>query len=110
REGETLELDDARGRELVLRSGDVISLGRREGGVDIRVSFELDELEGVVRAFPLSEIPAVEAKLVSSERELLRLLYEAQKAISAADSLDGVVDAISEQVFLALSRATHLTV
>jgi transcriptional regulator with GAF, ATPase, and Fis domain len=110
RDGEIIELDDQKGRELALRSGDVLSLGRREGDVQVRVSFEVDELEGIVRAFPLSEIPAVEAKLVSSERELLRLLYDAQKAISAEDTLEGVVDAVSEQVFRALGRATHLTV
>jgi transcriptional regulator with GAF, ATPase, and Fis domain len=110
RDGEIIELDDSKGRELALRSGDVLSLGRREGDVQVRVSFEVDELEGIVRAFPLSEIPAVEAKLVSSERELLRFLYDAQKAISAEDSLEGVVDAVSEQVFRALGRATHLTV
>jgi len=110
RGGEILELDDARGRELRLEAGDVISIGRREGAVEIAVSFEDEEPAGVVRAYPVSDLPAVEAKLVSSERELLRFLYEAQKAISAADSLEGVVDAVSTQVFRALTRATHLTV
>ena len=78
RGGEILELDDARGRELRLEAGDVISIGRREGAVEIAVSFEDEEPAGVVRAYPVSDLPAVEAKLVSSERELLRFLYEAQ--------------------------------
>jgi transcriptional regulator with GAF, ATPase, and Fis domain len=110
RDGTVIALDDTCGRELALRDGDVISLGQRDGAAEIGVSVRLDELEGVVRAFPVSEIPDVEEKLVRSEREVLRLLYEAQKAISAADSLEGVVDAVSAQVFRALPRATHLTV
>jgi transcriptional regulator with GAF, ATPase, and Fis domain len=110
RDGELLDLASLPGRELRLHSGDRVDIGDPDTAVQLGVRFpdEPDEAR-IVSVRKVADMERLEAQ-VGADRELLRSLYEAQKAISAPTELDEVIDAVAEQVFRFLSRATHVTV
>jgi transcriptional regulator with GAF, ATPase, and Fis domain len=110
RGGEVLDLAAVPGRQLRLDTGDTVELGDLEQAVCLGIELleEPDEAR-IVSVRRVSELERVEAQ-VGADRELLRSLYDAQKAISAPTELDDVIDAVAAQVFRFLSRATHVTV
>ncbi|MDH5491502.1 MAG: FHA domain-containing protein, partial [Myxococcales bacterium] len=111
RGAETIVLDEAAGFEIALESGDEIEFGELECAVRVLVSI-LDEdgdEASIVSMRAVSQLEKVEEQLVA-DRELLRKLYAAQKAISVPIELDAVLDAVAGQVFAFLGRATHVTV
>ncbi|MCA9577256.1 MAG: sigma 54-interacting transcriptional regulator [Polyangiales bacterium] len=98
------------GREMLLRSGDVLLLGEAEHPVQVRVLLEDDgDATEFVQTREVSEVGPVEER-ASLDREVLRALYQAQKRISGALDLESVIDAVAESVFQFLSRATHMTI
>jgi len=105
---DVLELADPPCRELVLEDGDVVLLGDPEQAVAIEVSLDEANDARIVSMRRVDELAEAEA-LVESDGELLRRVYEAQKAIAAAVDVDEVVDAVATQVFAFLPRATHVT-
>ncbi len=110
RDGQRVDLASEPGREVVLRSGDVVELGAAESPVRLRVVLEEPEEAGqVVSVKRIEELHRAERE-AARDQDLLRKLYEAQKAISAPVELDALVDAVAEQVFSLLPRATHVTV
>jgi len=108
RNGQTLELAREPGRELVLVMGDAILLGETSGAVKIAVTVE--ETEDDARIVSVRNVADLDAVEKAVDRELLHSLYDAQKAISEAIDLDEVIDAVGDQVFQFLSRATHVTI
>ncbi len=104
-----LDLSAQPGRELTLEPGDEIHLGEEQSAVVVAVSLgdEDEDDARIVKVRPVDELGDVEQ---SVDRELLKKLYDAQKSISAATELEHVINAIAEQVFAFLSRATHVTV
>ncbi|MCA9532670.1 MAG: sigma 54-interacting transcriptional regulator [Myxococcales bacterium] len=98
------------GREMLLRSGDVILLGEPEHAVQVRVLFTDDgDATEFVQTREVADVGPVEER-ASLDREVLRSLYQAQKRISGALDLESVIDAVAESVFQFLSRATHMTI
>lgn len=117
RGAETVDLATMPGRECVLASGDVIELGEvpeDEDGPPVALHVRFDEGESeeeatrFVAVRDARNLDAVEAK-AALDRELLRKLYSAQKAISTATEIDAVTDTVAEVVFSFLPRATHIT-
>jgi Nif-specific regulatory protein len=105
-----IPLNDENNREIDLLPGDVLELGDPERPLQIAVSFDhSEETARIVSVRRVAELERVEAE-VGEDRELLRALYEAQKAISGVLDIDRVLDSVAEQVFRFLSRATHVTV
>jgi transcriptional regulator with GAF, ATPase, and Fis domain len=110
RSGELIDVGASVGREATLRSGDVLLLGDAERPVRIEVRIEEDAEEArIVTVRRLAELEQVEADL-GADGQVLRALYEAQKALSGSLDLDELVDALAARVFGLLSRATHVTV
>jgi Nif-specific regulatory protein len=110
RGGELIDVGGSVGREATLRSGDVLLLGDAERPVRIEVRIEDDADEArIVTVRRLAELEQVEADL-GADGQVLRALYEAQKALSGSLDLDELVDALAARVFSLLSRATHVTV
>ncbi len=110
RAGDSLDVAEQRERELELQEGDVIVLGDKERPVRIRfaVGEEPDDAR-IVSLRKVAELDKVEAS-VGEDREVLRRLYESQKAIGSCIDLAETIDTVSQQVFRFLSRATHVTV
>ena len=98
------------GREVMLKTGDVLLLGDNERPVKVEVKVD-DEPEDarIVSVRKLAELDKVEADL-GADTQVLRSLYEAQKTLSGTLELDELVDALGSEVFRFLSRATHVTV
>ncbi len=97
RGSEVIGLEQQAGRELSLRSGDVVELGERSGAAKVAVTFdEEDDDAGIVKVRQIDELDSVEK---AAPRELLQKLYEAQKSISTAVDLDEVLSAVAGQVF-----------
>jgi transcriptional regulator with GAF, ATPase, and Fis domain len=110
RAGETHDVADAEDRELELHDGDLVELGDRERPVRLRFRIGEDPDEArIVSLRKVDELAEVEAS-VGADREVLRRLYDAQKAIGSCIDLDETIDTVSRQVFAFLSRATHVTV
>ncbi len=109
RAGSLRDLSEEPGRECLLRSGDVLELGAPPNAARVRVLIEEEELPQLVSVRGLEELSRAEAE-ATSDQALLRKLYEAQKAISAPLELEDLVDAVAQQVFALLPRATHVTV
>jgi len=106
---DVLDLSQLAGRELVLEDGDVVLLGDPDQAVEITVALEDAGDTRIVSMRKVDEIPQAEEELVGSDRELLRRVYDAQKAIAAALDVDEALDAVAAQVFGFLGRATHVT-
>ena len=106
----TMVLADLPRREAVIEAGDELWLGDPERPVKLSLAIpEDDDQTRIVKVRAVAEIAEVEAQ-VGEDRELLQRLYVAVKAIAAAIELDDVIDAVAEQVFAFLSRATHVTI
>ncbi|MBC7172425.1 MAG: FHA domain-containing protein, partial [Polyangiaceae bacterium] len=108
RAGSVFELSELPGRELHLETGDCIELGERSGAEVLEVAIDEPEGSGIVSVRPLAELDTVVEK-VGGDSAVLRLLYDSQRAISAANDLDDVIDAVSREVFRLIDRATHVT-
>ena len=107
---DVLDLAEQPGRELTLADGDVLLLGETSSPVRVAVGLDDDEDDArIVSVRDVKDLGEVEQK-VGADRELLRKLYEAQKAISNAIDLEHSIDAVADQVFQFLPRATHVTV
>jgi Nif-specific regulatory protein len=106
----TIDVTTAENREVVLEPGDVLLLGDDERAVRIEVLIE-DEPDDarIVSVRRVAEIDRLEADL-GSDQAVLRALYEAQKKLSGILELELLVDAIADEVFRFLSRATHVTI
>ena len=79
---EHIALSDDIGRETELQSGDVLELGDLERPLRVGVSFdEEDDTARIVSVRHVAELDQVEAA-VGADRELLKSLYDAQKAIT----------------------------
>ena len=96
-------------RELELLHNDVILLGEAESPVRVAVSLVDEQDASVVSTRTVQEIDEAEAQ-ARADREVLRTLYDAQKAISRATDFEDVLDVVAERVFTILERATHVTV
>ena len=107
---EVFGLGSQPGREMLLRSGDVILLGEPEHAVQVRVLLTDDgDATEFVQTREVADVGPVEER-AALDREVLRSLYQAQKRISGALDLESVIDAVAESVFQFLSRATHMTI
>ena len=97
------------GRELVLDKADCLLLGEEYSSIEVAVHFDDDDDDGsrIVAMRSVADLEEVEHKV---NRDLLEGLYSAQRSISTALDLEQVIDAIAAQVFLFLTRATHVTV
>ncbi len=104
-----VDLAASPGRELELADGDVIELGEPSAPVRIAVALVEEHEASVVSTRTVEEIGEVETN-ARGDREVLRALYDAQKAISGATDFDDVLDVVAERVFTMLDRATHVTV
>ncbi len=109
RGADVLDLAECPGRELVLASGDRIELGERGGAEVIAVEIDEPDTSGIVTVRSVEQLDSV-VDQVGSDRDVLRMLYDGQRAISAATDLEDVIDAVAEQVFRLIERATHVTV
>ena len=110
RGNEVFSLENQPGREMLLRSGDVLLLGEREQAVQVRVQLTEDQdATEFVQTREVGDVGPVEER-AALDREVLRALYQAQKRISGALDLESVIDAVAESVFQFLSRATHMTI
>ena len=112
RDGASIDVTAAQGREVTLVTGDRIELGERTHPVVVDVTITDDEQSATivaVRDVSSAAIERVEAA-VGSDRETLARLYDAQKDIAAALELDEVIEAVGRQVFALLPRATHTTI
>ena len=110
RAGERVPLDEERGRELPLASGDVIELG---GGAEVvRIAVTLAEDEGDARVVAMRSIDELGRAADAIERDggRLRALYDVQKRVGAADDLNAVVQAVCEGALSLVPGATHVTV
>jgi transcriptional regulator with GAF, ATPase, and Fis domain len=109
RGAERLAVDDTVGREVPLASGDVIELGMGESVVSLSAAITIDEAARVVAFRKIDDFAPAESR-VETDAGSLRALYEAQKAIGAADDLHEVVIAIADAVLGLVKHATHVTV
>lgn len=109
RAGAVFELAECPGRELLLDSGDHIEIGERREAELLEVAVDEADGAGIVSVRSVAELGAVVDE-VGSDHQILRMLYDAQRAISAATDLEEVIDVVAEQVFLLIERATHVTV
>ncbi len=109
RDTERFDLAEAPGREMLLRSGDLLEFGAPESAVRVRVAIEDERMPQLVSMRHIEELSRAEAE-ATSDQALLHQLYEAQKSISAPLELEDLVDAVARQVFALLPRATHVTV
>jgi transcriptional regulator with GAF, ATPase, and Fis domain len=110
RHGERITLEDANAREAPLEDGDVIELGSQDRVVQIAVSIR-DESEDA-RVFAMRKIEELvpNATLVEKDDNRLRVLYEAQKRIGAAQDLSDVLVEICSASFALVPLATHVTI
>ncbi len=110
RGAEVLDLTAAPGREAALSSGDVLLFGDAERPVKVAVT--IDEDQDSARIVSLRKVDELALALadLGSDSEVLKTLYEAQKAIGGTLELDPLLDVVAQEVFRFLSRATHVTV
>jgi transcriptional regulator with GAF, ATPase, and Fis domain len=106
---ERIAVDDANGREVPLKPGDVVELGSGEEAVAFTVGITLDQAARVVAIRKIDDFAPAESR-VETDAGSLRALYEAQKAIGAADDLHEVVVAIADACLGLVKHATHVTV
>jgi Nif-specific regulatory protein len=109
RGGERLPVDDAAGREVAIVDGDVVELGTGDAAVSLSVGIGIDEAARVVAMRKIDDFDPAERR-VEGDAGSLRALYEAQKAIGAADDLHDVVVAIADACLGLVRHATHVTV
>jgi transcriptional regulator with GAF, ATPase, and Fis domain len=110
RGGERIALDDSNAREAPLEDGDVVELGSQDRIVHIAVIMR-DEADDA-RVFAMKKIEELvpQASLVEKDDHRLRVLYDAQKRIGAAQDLSEVLIAICESSFALVPLATHVTI
>ena len=106
---ERLAVDDGAGREVALAAGDVVELGAGADVVSLAVAITIDEAARVVAFRKIDDFAPAESR-VETDAGSLRALYEAQKAIGAADDLHEVVVAIADACLGLVGHATHVTV
>ena len=107
---ELLSVAELPGREATLEPGDEIELGDTAHPVRVAVAFgDEDDSTRIVSVRSVDDVALVEQQ-VGADRAVLQGLYEAQKRIGAALELDPVIDAVADEVFQFLARATHVTV
>ncbi len=110
RGGATLDVGAVENREMALATGDLLLFGDDERPVRVSVRIDEDPDDArIVAVRRVDEIGRVEADL-SSDKDILRALYDAQKTLSGTLELDVLVDHIATEVFRFLSRATHVTI
>jgi len=109
RGGDCIDVSASTGREVTLKTGDVLLLGDNDRPVKVEVTLDEDEDARIVSVRKLAELDKVEADL-GADTQVLRSLYQAQKTLSGTLELDELVDALGSEVFRFLSRATHCTV
>ncbi len=106
-----LKLDSSTPRAM-LRTGDVVELGRRDDGgavAELWISVEpAPEPPRVVEMRPLATLPGG-AEAPAGGDAVLRTLCELQRRIGAADSMDGVLTAVADAALVLVPRATHAT-
>ena len=88
---ERLAVDDRRGREVALAAGTSSELGAGADVVSLAVAITIDEAARVVAFRKIDDFAPAESR-VETDAGSLRALYEAQKAIGAADDLHEVVE------------------
>jgi transcriptional regulator with GAF, ATPase, and Fis domain len=110
RGAERIVLDDANGREGDLAEGDVIELGSQDRIVHLAVTMTDDADDARVFAVKKIEELVPQAKIVERDETRLRAIYEALKAIDAAQDLSEVLVAICDASFSLVSLATHVTI
>jgi transcriptional regulator with GAF, ATPase, and Fis domain len=96
--------------KIELQSGDLIELGGRDQeSTQLAVTLGQETEPHVVAVRPIAELASHTA---SSERntDVLRTLYQVNKAIGAARDLDGVLGAVADAALEVVPRATHVTV
>jgi transcriptional regulator with GAF, ATPase, and Fis domain len=93
-----------------LESGDRVELGGRgTEGTQLRVTLAGDAAPGhVVTVRPISEFAGHTANL-QRDTDVLKTLYEVQKAIGSADDLERVLAAVASAALRLVARATHAT-
>jgi transcriptional regulator with GAF, ATPase, and Fis domain len=110
RGSERIVLVEDTSTKLELQAGDVIELGG-VGEEATRLKVELGpeaEPEQVIAVRPIAEISGTTA---SAERNtaVLRTLFAVEKAVGAAEDLDGVLAAVADGALELAPRATHVT-
>ena len=110
RGGDRIALDESNAREVPLEDGDVIELGSQDRIVHVAVIMR-DEADDA-RVFAMKKIEELvpQATLVEKDDHRLRVLYDAQKRIGAAQDLSEVLITICESSFTLVPLATHVTI
>jgi transcriptional regulator with GAF, ATPase, and Fis domain len=107
---ERLALDDARGREIDLTSGDVIELGSGDRIVRLTVTVHEEGADAHVLAMrKIDELGRAESA-VERDSNRLRALYDVLKRVGGAGDLNEVLVAVSDGAFALVPGATHVTV
>ncbi len=106
---ERIAVDDAVGREVALETADVIELGTGRARSRSPLALTIDETARFVAMRKIDDFAPAEIR-VERDAGLLRALYEAQKAIGAADDLHDAVLAIADACLGLVGHATHVTV
>ena len=110
RGGERLDVAAQPGREAALTTGDILLLGDDERPVKVLVTIDEEPDDArIVSVRKVAELAEVEAE-IGSDKDVLKSLYEAQKAIGGTLALDPLLEVVAAQVFRFLARATHVTV
>jgi Nif-specific regulatory protein len=113
RGGTRIALDEGNGREIVLATDDVVELGAGADVVRLTVKVQGDARDdGATRVLAtraIDDLGHTESR-VERDESRLRILYEAQKRIGAAESLHEVLGAICAGAFDLVPGATHVTV
>jgi transcriptional regulator with GAF, ATPase, and Fis domain len=106
--GVRVALDEANGREAALDDGDEIELGSGERLVRLKVSVIPDEEDA--RVLAVRRVDEIEPATTTFEKDgRLRMIYEAQRKVGAAEDLVLVLTAISDATFELVPKATHVT-
>jgi Nif-specific regulatory protein len=113
RGGTRIALDEGNGREIVLATDDVVELGAGADVVRLAVTVQGDARDDqatrVLATRAIDDLGHTESR-VERDESRLRILYEAQKRIGAAESLHEVLGAICAGAFDLVPGATHVTV
>ena len=110
RGSQVIDLATEPGREYLLAHTDQIQLGEPGESaalVEVVVDEEDDDGASIVSERDVEAIREQEQRV---DRELLQQLYEASKRLTEALDLEEVIDAVAQEVFRFLTRATHVTV
>jgi transcriptional regulator with GAF, ATPase, and Fis domain len=109
RAGNRIALDDSKGRETALETGDVIELGMHETMVRIVVTLVDEPAPRVLATRRIDDLGTVEPT-IERDAARLRSLYGAQKQIGAAADLGEVIASICDAAFSLVGGASHVTI